>query len=51
MRAYLLPDAAPLAMRFERRVALRRDADNALYLRANFEDGSVLWTSPIYLLR
>jgi hypothetical protein len=51
MRACLLPDAAPMAMRFERRVALRRDSDNALYLRANFEDGSVLWTSPIYLLR
>lgn len=51
MRAFLLPDAAPAAMRFERRVALRADADNALYLRATFEDGSVLWTSPIYLLR
>ncbi|UPY35149.1 DUF3604 domain-containing protein [Sediminicoccus sp. KRV36] len=51
MRAFLLPDAAPSVLRFERRVPLRRDADNALYLRANFEDGSVLWTSPIYLLR
>ncbi|MBS7792007.1 DUF3604 domain-containing protein [Roseococcus sp. SDR] len=51
MRAWLMPEDAPRAMRIERRVALRSDADNAIYLRANFEDGSVLWTSPIYLLR
>lgn len=50
MRAFLLPEEAPCHMRFERQVALRPDADNALYLRATFEDGSVLWTSPIYLL-
>lgn len=51
MRAVLLPDAAPTRMAFERRIALRGDADNALYLRATFEDGSVLWTSPVYLLK
>ena len=51
MRAFLLPDDAPGGMRFERTVHLRSDTDNALYLRATFEDGSVLWTSPIYLLR
>ncbi len=51
MRAFLLPDDAPRTTTFERRVALRADADNALYLRATFEDGSVLWTSPVYLLR
>jgi hypothetical protein len=50
MRAFLLPDAAPSAMRISRRIALR-PGDNALYLRATFEDGSVLWTSPVYLLR
>ncbi|WP_372623991.1 DUF3604 domain-containing protein [Falsiroseomonas sp.] len=50
MRAFLLPDAAPSSMRISRRVALR-PGDNALYLRATFEDGSVLWTSPVYLLR
>jgi hypothetical protein len=50
MRAFLLPDSAPSAMRISRRVALR-PGDNALYLRATFEDGSVLWTSPAYLLR
>jgi len=51
MRAFLLPDDAPVSMRFERTITLQDDADNALYLRATFEDGSVLWTSPIYLLR
>jgi hypothetical protein len=51
MRAFLLPDDASGSMRFERQVSLRNDCDNALYLRATFEDGSVLWTSPIYLLR
>jgi len=51
MRAFLLPDAQPGLMRFERSVTLREDIDNALYLRATFEDGSVLWTSPVYLLR
>ena len=38
-------------LRFERRIALSSADDNALYLRATFENGSVLWTSPIYLLR
>lgn len=51
MRAFLLPDEGAGTMRFERAVTLHDDADNALYLRATFEDGSVLWTSPIYLLR
>jgi hypothetical protein len=50
MRAYLMPDDAPAAYRFTRRMALKA-GDNALYLRANLEDGSVLWTSPVYLLR
>jgi hypothetical protein len=50
MRAYLMPDDAPSAIRVTRRMALK-PGDNALYLRATFEDGSVLWTSPVYLLR
>jgi hypothetical protein len=51
MRAFLLPDAAPSRLEFERIVPLRHDSDNALYVRATFEDGSVLWTSPVYLLK
>lgn len=51
MRAFLLPSVPPSRMVIERDIPLRADADNALYLRASFEDGSVLWTSPVYLLR
>ncbi len=55
MAAFLMPEAAttPMApgrMAFTRRVPLSA-GDNALYLRATFEDGSVLWTSPVYLLK
>jgi hypothetical protein len=50
MRAWLMPDDAPSAFRFTRRMALK-PGDNGLYLRTTFEDGSVLWTSPVYLLR
>ncbi len=52
MRAFLLPDEPPAShLTFERRIKLRQGEDNALFLRATFEDGSVLWTSPVYLLR
>lgn len=51
MRAFLLPDTGAKTLNFVRQVALSVTADNALYLRATFEDGSVLWTSPVYLLR
>ena len=51
MRAFLMPQDGTRSLRFERRVRLTASGDNALYLRATFEDGSVLWTSPIYLLR
>jgi hypothetical protein len=50
MRAFLLPDEAPAHIRLQRDIPLRQDEDNALFLRATFEDGSVLWTSPVYLL-
>lgn len=51
MRAFLLPDAGATHHAFERHIPLSAEADNALYLRTTFEDGSVSWTSPIYLLR
>ena len=50
LRASLLPAAPPASLRLRRTIALR-PGDNALYLRTTFEDGSVLWTSPVYLLR
>ena len=33
------------------RVPLHYGQDNALYCRVTFEDGSVAWTSPIYLIK
>jgi hypothetical protein len=51
LRAFRLPDENPhRAIRRILRVPLRRDGDNALFLRATFEDGNVLWSSPIYLI-
>ena len=51
MRAFRLPDANPhRAVRHSLRVPLRRDEDNALFIRATMEDGNVLWSSPIYLI-
>jgi len=51
LRVYRLADANPqTALRLARDVPLRPDADNALFLRAVFEDGAVAWSSPIYLI-
>lgn len=52
IRVFRLPDVNDHhGIRFARRVALRQAGDNALYLRATLEDGAVLWSSPIYLVR
>jgi hypothetical protein len=51
LRVFRLPDTNPhAAFRFTRRVTLKPDADNALYLRATLEDGAVTWSSPVYLI-
>lgn len=51
LRAFRLPDVNPhRTLRQTRRIRLRRDEDNALYIRATLEDGNVLWSSPIYLI-
>jgi hypothetical protein len=51
IRAFRLPDVNPHRhIRLKRRIALRKDEDNAVYVRATLEDGNVLWSSPIYLL-
>ena len=50
IRCFRLPDVNPHRhVRLTRRVPLRRDEDNALYIRATLEDGNVVWSSPIYL--
>jgi len=52
IRVFRLPDANPHRhVRLTRRVTLRTDEDNALYIRATLEDGNVVWSSPIYLCR
>ncbi|MGD8347854.1 MAG: DUF3604 domain-containing protein [Gammaproteobacteria bacterium] len=51
IRIFRLPDVNPVnAVRIERRIALREDADNALYVRVTHEDGHYSWSSPIYLI-
>lgn len=50
IRVFRLPDTNPHRhVRLTRRVTLRHDEDNALYIRATLEDGNVIWSSPIYL--
>jgi hypothetical protein len=51
IRAFRLPDVNPRRSASEtRRVALAPSADNAFYIRTTFEDGNVLWSSPIYAI-
>ncbi len=52
LRVFRLPDANPhRSVTLSRRIALRGGQDNALYLRATLEDGAVVWSSPVYLIR
>jgi hypothetical protein len=52
IRVFRLPDHNPHnALRLERRIGLRDDRDNALYVRVTHEDGHYSWSSPIYLFR
>jgi hypothetical protein len=45
------PDApGPTRLGVQRRIALRRDRDNALYVCATLADGHQAWSSPIYLI-
>ena len=51
IRIFRLPDVNSVnALRIERKIALREDADNALYVRVTHEDGHYSWSSPIYLI-
>jgi len=52
IRVFRLPDDNPhRAVTVERRVKLRDDGDNALYVRVTFEDGHFAWSSPVYIFR
>jgi hypothetical protein len=51
IRSFRLPDVNQHRhVRLSRRIPLRRDEDNALYVRVTLEDGNVMWSSPIYLI-
>jgi hypothetical protein len=52
VRIFRLPETNPHRhMTVERRIALRPEGDNPLYLRVTQEDGHLAWSSPIYLYR
>jgi hypothetical protein len=52
IRVFRLPDGNPhQRVRLERRVTLRDDGDNALYVCLTQEDGNLVWSSPIYIFR
>jgi hypothetical protein len=52
VRIFRLPEANPhRRMTVERRIALRPEGDNPLYVRVTQEDGHQAWSSPIYVYR
>jgi hypothetical protein len=52
MRIFRLPEDNPhRRMTFERRIAIRPDGDNPIYVRITQEDGFLAWSSPIYVYR
>ena len=52
IRVFRLPDENPhRAVTLERRIDLKDQGDNALYLCLTQEDGHLVWSSPIYVFR
>ncbi len=52
IRVFRLPDSNPhYEIKLDRYISLRREGDNALYVRVTQEDGHFIWSSPIYLFR
>lgn len=50
IRIFRLPDENPhCSTVIERRIPLKDEADNALYVRVTYEDGHFAWSSPIYI--
>jgi hypothetical protein len=51
IRVFRLPDENPhRRVVLERRVALRKGADNPLYVSLTQEDGNIVWSSPVYVI-
>jgi len=38
-------------MSFSRKIALKDQGDNPIFIRVTQEDGTLAWTSPIYVYR
>ena len=52
LKVFRLPADNPhRAMRFSRKIDLKDSGDNPIFIRLTQEDGTLAWTSPIYLFR
>ncbi|RVU38248.1 DUF3604 domain-containing protein [Hwanghaeella grinnelliae] len=52
IRIFRMPDENPhCSAVIERRIELKDDRDNALYVRVTHEDGHFTWSSPVYIFR
>jgi len=52
IRIFRMPDENPhRSVVIDRRIALKDDRDNALYVRVTHEDGHFTWSSPVYIFR
>ena len=52
IRVFRLPDESPhRRLRLSRRIPLKANSDNALYVCLTQEDGHLVWSSPIYVFR
>ncbi|MDA0304664.1 MAG: DUF3604 domain-containing protein [Proteobacteria bacterium] len=50
LKIFRLPEENPhRSMKFTRKIDLRDDKDNAIFVRLTQEDGTRAWTSPIYV--
>ncbi len=51
LRIFRLPDVNDArSLSFRQRIALKKSADNPIYVRVTQEDGHQAWSSPIYLI-
>ena len=52
IRVFRLPDQnIHRSVEIERQIPLVDDRDNAIYIRIIQQDGHVIWSSPIYVIR